>query len=137
MSDSTTPIPITPEMLAAARELFAGRIADCPFCGGFSKPNPRHSPVRYDPVICLAEARDTWHVRCFSCFACVSSTNTAAEAVERWNTRAGTGERPRELLPLVDLQKVARGAGVQLTPAVEEFAREVQRDVLRLNRRPL
>lgn len=137
MSDPTTPIQITREMLAAARELFAGRIADCPFCGGFSKPDPRRAPVRSDPIICISDEGMLWMVRCFTCLASVSSEFTAADAVERWNTRVGTGERPRELLPPVDLQKVARGAGVQLTPAVEEFAREVQNDVLRLNRRPL
>jgi len=127
---------ITSEMLAAARELFAGKVASCPHCGGWSTPNPRQAPVRYDAVICLGDDKTTWFVRCFACFACTSSTNTAAEALERWNRRAEPAALRVELLPLVDLQKDAHRAGVELTPAVEQFAREVQFDVLRLNRRP-
>lgn len=129
--------PITPELLAWARETYAHTLGDCPFCGGYSKPDPRKAPVRYDPTICLSEPRDTWHVRCFSCFASVSSTNTAAAAVERWNRRAGASDRPHELLPLVDLQSLARRCDLELTPALELFARHLQADVLRLNRRPL
>jgi hypothetical protein len=87
MNDPLAFPTITSEQRDAARELFAGRIADCPHCGGWSKPDPRRAPIRYDTAICLSDARDTWYVRCFSCYACTSSTLTAADAVERWNRR--------------------------------------------------
>lgn len=134
MDNETT---ITPEMLAAARAQFADLLLECVHCSGWSKPDPRRSPTRFDPVICLAEPCDAWFVRCFSCFACVTSTESAAEAVERWNRRAGPATRQPELLPLVDLQSLAQKCGVELTPAQELFARQLQADVLRLNRRPL
>lgn len=128
---------ITPDMLAAARAQFAGELADCPHCGGYSVPDPRRSPTRFDPMICLAEPCDAWFVRCFSCFACVTSTESAADAVRRWNRRAGPSARNPELLPLVDVQKMADTCRVRLTLDQEAFAIAVQRAVLSLNRRPL
>lgn len=128
---------ITPEDLAAARAQFAEKIADCPFCGGWSKPDPRRAPTHYETVICLGEAQDAWYVRCFSCFACTTSTDSAADAVERWNRRTGAAERKPELLPLVDLQSLAHTSRIQLTLDAEGFAIAVQRAVLSRNARPL
>lgn len=129
--------PITPEDLAAARALFAGQLADCPHCGGWSEPDPRRAPVRYDVVICLSEERDTWYARCFSCYACTTSTDSAAHAVARWNRRTGAAARQPELLPLVELQSLARRCRIQLALDTEAFAIAVQRSVLSRNARPL
>lgn len=179
MSERLALPPISDEDLAAARALYADQVAECAHCGGWSKPDPRSSPVRYPSTICSNEARDTWFVQCFSCFACTSSTFTALDALERWNRRVGdaatmktreqvqahldelmksgdcpsgdgvylralewvlagaaTPRRP-ELLPLVDLEEIARRCRVLLTLDQEAFAIAVQRAVLARNRRPL
>lgn len=136
MSDvDTTRTQITSGDVAAARAFYGGKLADCPFCAGFSKPDPRHSPTWCAPAITTDD--DTlWAVRCWSCMALVTSEHSAADAVERWSRRAGAQHAQQQLLPLVDLQSVARRCGLELTPAAESFARHVQADVLRLNRRP-
>lgn len=137
MSERLALPPISDEDLAAARALYADQVAECPHCGGWSKPDPRSTPARYPSTICLNEARDTWYVRCFSCFACTSSTFTALDALERWNRRVGAAARQPEMLPLVDLESMARNCRVILTLDQEAFAIAVQRAVLARNRRPL
>lgn len=130
--------PFTSGDLAAARAQFAGALAECPHCGGFSKHDPRYAPTRCDPMIVLDEGLTLWQVRCFSCSATVTSElDSPADAVEQWNRRVGVAARKPELLPLVDLQALARRCDASLTPEVALFARQVQTDVLRLNRRPL
>lgn len=135
MSEPLKTTMFTSDDLAAARAQFTKLLKDCPFCGGFSKPDPRRSPVSGAPVICLNEDFDRWLVRCFMCMA-GSDGATADEAIENWNRRVGGMHAEQQLLPLVDLQSIARKCGVDLTPALESFARHLQADVLRLNRRP-
>jgi hypothetical protein len=120
----------------AARSLFAGKLSDCPFCGGFSKPDPRYAPTWSAPLIATADDDTLWAVRCWGCMALVTSEHSVLDVVERWNRRAGAVHAEQQLLPLVDLQAIARRAGVELTGELEVFARHVQADVLRLNRRP-
>jgi hypothetical protein len=129
-------IQITPEDLAAARALYRGKLPDCPFCGGFSEPNPRQAPVYTAPAMTCTDDSTLWAVKCYSCSAIVTSEFSAADAVARWSRRAGGMHVQQVLLPLVDLQSIARRCDVELTPAAESFARHVQADVLRLNRRP-
>lgn len=134
MADETA---ITPEDLAAARALFAGALMDCPYCGGFSRPDPRRAPTRCEPMLLLIDDGTLWAIRCFSCSARVVSEFSAADAVETWNRRTGSAARQAELLPLVDLQSLARASRVVLTLDQEAFSIAVQRAVLSLNRRPM
>lgn len=136
MSDPLKTTMFTSDDLAAARALFGKLLKDCPFCGGFSKPDPRHAPVSGRPMLCLNGDYDGWVVRCFMCPASVEG-DTSDQAVENWNRRAGAMHAEQQLLPLVDLESAARKCDVELTTAVECFARHVQADVLSLNRRPL
>jgi len=136
LSDIATRPQITSGDLAAARAFYAGKLADCPFCAGFSKPDPRHSPTWCAPSLTTADDDTLWAVRCWACMALATSEHSAADVIERWNRRAGGMHAQQVLLPLVDLQSIARRCNVELTPAAESFARHVQADVLRLNRRP-
>lgn len=135
-TDVDTRPQITAEDLAAARSLYRGKLSDCPFCGGFSAPDPRRAPVYSAPALTCTEDSTLWAVKCYSCSAIVTSEFSAADVVARWSRRAGGVHAQQVLLPLVDLQSIARRCDVELTPAAESFARHVQADVLRLNRRP-
>ncbi len=136
MSDPLKTTMFTSDDLAAARAQFAALLKDCPFCGGFSRPDPRNAPVSGRPGLRLTEDFDRWLVRCSMCQACAEG-DTAAQAVDNWNRRVEGIHDQHQLLPLVDLQAIARKTGVELTTAAESFARHVQHDFLRLNRRPV
>lgn len=136
MSEPLKTTMFTSDDLAAARAQHrVGMLKDCAHCGGFSKPDPRRAPVYGSPVICLNEDFDRWLVRCFMCMA-TTEGSTCDEAVDNWNRRVGGAHADQQFLPLVDLQGLARLCCVELTPEQEVFARRVQSDVLRLNRRP-
>lgn len=137
MSDPLKTTMFTSDDLAAARALYAGQLADCPLCGGFSKPDPRRAPTRCEPMLLLIDDGALWAIRCFSCSARIVSEFSAADAVETWNRRTGVAARQPELLPLIDLRSIANCFATPLTPRLEEFARNVQAAVLRLNARPL
>jgi len=136
MSEPLKTTLFTSDDLAAARAQFGALLKDCPFCGGFAKHDPRQPPVSGRPGLRLTEDYDRWLVRCSMCMACAEG-DTAAQAVDNWNRRVEGIHDQHQLLPLVDLQSIARRCGVDLTTAIESFARHVQHDFLRLNRRPL
>lgn len=128
-------VTFTQDDLQAARALFSKTLADCPFCLGYYLPDPRMSPTRANPCICLDDAREKWLVRCFSCSAQVSSAESSQDVVARWNRRPEEIGAVTDMLPYVDTLAIAQRCDTIVTPAVEAFAIEVQKAVVRRNRR--
>ncbi len=82
---------ITPDDLAAARALYADRLAPCPFCGGHMARHGNQLQSYAAPVLLLENPApgmmlQVWKVKCWSCSAQVIG-QTAEAAVGFWNRR--------------------------------------------------